>query len=265
MKKELWLSVALAVGLLLACQENDENSPPLDDLSRAGHQTNDETPGAAGDGGLPSPVAGGAGSGGDGAVDCSTVEDEAGESMTIRVTNDTTETLYLGDEVSTCSPNEPWRFELRDGDGRQLAAIGSCQRCRSAIVTGTGDCPSFCRPRTTLKLDPGEHTDLTWDGLFETSVPLPEACILPGAAPIHSAECRRANRVEGGVYSFAVRAGSTLSCGEECEPCRPLESGGCETSAALVDRLDLEARVDVELASGPGYGVEGPIELIFRD
>ncbi|MDF3071788.1 MAG: hypothetical protein K0R38_7389 [Polyangiaceae bacterium] len=206
-----------------------------------------------------------AGAGADAAPDCAAVEDEVGEVVTIRVVNATAGHLHLGEEEETHSPSLGWRFQLRDADGQPLAPVGSCLTCRDATVTGRGGCPSIALTQPALTLEPGEHADLLWDGAFNTNVPLPDSCVLPGPGPVHSAECRKATRAKAGEYTFAIRAGTTLDCGEDCQDCRARDEGGCETPSALVESLDLEARATVELESGAAYGLDGPIELVFRD
>lgn len=240
----------VAALLLAACSSGDAEAPSPSTLSQAG---------ASGDEG------GEAGAKGeDAAPDCSSVKDEKGEMITVRVVNDSVTTLYLGEEAETCAPSLGWRFELRDADGQRLAPVGNCGTCRDAVVTGSGGCPSICLTQPVLTLEPGEHADLEWDGLFNTNVALPEACALPGRG-LASAECRKATRLQPGAYTFTVRAGVKLDCGDGCQDCRERDGGGCETPSALVETLDREASADVELESGAAYGSSDPIELVFRD
>lgn len=260
MKRRLWVGVIAGVALLAACSGAGSEAPASDDLAQAGNRASASEDGSAGAAGSES-----TGAAGSAAVDCSSVEDQSGEPVAVRVVNDTAGTLYLGEEQQGCSPSRNWRFELRNAAGQRLGSVGSCLRCRDATVTGTGGCPSICLRQSALSLSPGEHADFEWDGLFGMNVALPEQCILPGPGPIHSSECARATRVPSGAYTVTIRAGATLKCEEECRPCRAREAGGCETANALVEKLDREISADIELEGGPGYGLKGPIELVFRD
>jgi hypothetical protein len=221
--------------------------------------------GEGGSGGADEATVAGAGMAGAAELDCSAVEDEQGGMLTIRLVNDTSAAIHLGEEEHGCFPSRGWRFIVRDGTGARLADVGVCQTCRAATVTGVGDCPTICLRASALTLAPGEHADLSWDGLFSTSVPLPKACALAPAAP---SECRKATRVQPGSYVFSALAGSSMLCDESdvaCSKCQPRETGGCETNGALVESLDLEASTETTLGEGPTFGVVDPIELVFRD
>ena len=240
-----WAVGFLAAALLLAaCSDADSEAPGGGDAGLAGMSS---TGGAKDD--EPS--------------DCSSVEDDQPEAATIRVVNDTASTLHLGEETKNCADSLGWRFELRDVEGQRLSEVGACRTCRDATVTGVGGCPSACFTQPALTLKPGEHVDLPWDGLYGVDVALPEACLLPDSGAVATAECRRATRVAAGAHTFTVRAGATLDCGETCGPCRAQEGGGCVTQGALVESLEVEASAEVEL--GTGDGLQGPIELVFRD
>jgi hypothetical protein len=246
MTKLVWLLVGLGCSVL-ACESS--NGVDGDTLQEGGRADDVSLAGAGGDG--------------EGAQ-CSLLQDEQGEPHTVRLVNETANPLYLGDETTGCTSSLGWRFELRDADGRPLADVGNCGTCRDATVTGVGGCPTICLTQPALTLQPGEHADFPWDGLFGTRVALPETCALPGASAPNG-ECRKATRPTAGKYTFKARAGAALACGDECKPCIARDGGGCETSNALVDSLNREATTEVELDGGPGYGITEPISIVFRD
>jgi len=205
-----------------------------------------------------------AGAGAGDGEQCSLLEDDAGEALTVRISNETAAPLHLGEDAAKCAPSLGWRFELSDADGRRLAEVGNCGTCHDATVTGVGGCPTICLTQPALTLQPGQHADFAWDGLCSTSVALPTACALPGASAPNG-ECRKATRLAPGSYTFTARAGVALDCGDDCKPCRAREGGGCETPNVLVENFDREATTEVSLDSGPSYGLAEPISIVFRD
>lgn len=249
MKATAWAVVGACALWAPACGGGSDGAAPIEQ-------------GAAGQGGE-----GSTGEGGGGPSECLGLADEQGESLVVRVVNDTSRVIYLGEEEKGCASSLGWRFELRNADGKTFGSPGNCQSCKDWTMGGPAGCPTICLTMPALELKAGEQVDLPWDGLVSSRVALPSACVASGVDIAPPEECTHAARAEAGEYTLSIRAGTALKCDEAvagCRACQPQEDGGCE-SPELVESLQLEAKLDVALGSGPAFGISGPLELVFTD
>lgn len=215
--------------------------------------------------------AGGSSSGGSGAGGrdtdpaCKAWIDDDSHYVPVSIINDSSETLFVGQEQVTCDEAPP--FEVTDEDGRVLAAPGACRSsCESAMTSGPSACPAVCLLPSAVELAPGDELLTEWRGRYLEQVLLPERCQSPEfATPV----CDRAVAVEPGPYVFSAKAGTKLDCepaGGVCMPCQPDVDGVCVTGGALISGAIRRAETQVELDASYGIGSgngDGAIQFVF--
>ena len=219
------LAVALLVSTLAACGGKSSAHP------------GDDGTGATGSGGTGGAgQAGHAGTGG--AAVCSSLDDDYAASVNVSIANQTTTTLYLGQEMVTCGVAP--LFQVADADGSALPSLGDCRSsCVSLRKQGAGGCPGICAFPNTVQLQPGEIWSTSWDGLFSVQGQLPATCVPYDTGAEAKVSCDQAKRIEPGTFTFSARAGSAVDCSQTspdgaCAPCTAGPNGGCSRSGSLI-------------------------------
>jgi hypothetical protein len=202
--------------------------------------------------------------------ECEALIDDEGYFVPVSIINDSSETLFVGHEQSTCGAM-PW-FDVTDADGRPLSPPGPCRTsCASAMSeAGPASCPPVCLLPTAVELAPGNLLSTQWAGRYIELVALPESC---QSAQFPTPQCDRAVAVQPGELVFSAKAGTKLDCqlGGECLPCQPDERGACVTPSALITGAIRQAETKVELDASYGLGAgngDGAIQFVeirFRD
>jgi hypothetical protein len=225
------LALALLVSTLAAC--GGKASKAGDDGTGA---TGSGGSGASGSGAGGTGQTGGSGTGGD-AV-CASYDDDYATSVQVSIANQTTTTLYLGQDMVTCSMAP--LFQVANADGTPLPGLGNCRTsCMNLRQQGIGGCIGICAFPNTVQLQPGESLFTTWDGLFAVQGQLPPRCVPADARSEAMMLCDQAKRVEPGTFTFSALAGSALDCSQTnpdgaCVPCAPSPNGGCTRSSSLI-------------------------------
>lgn len=167
-----------------------------------------------------------------GAVSCSSFADAAGWSLRVRIRNEMSSTLYVGQENSTCDVD--LLFQVEDGARQKLPRLNGCpSSCQTAMASGAVLCPDSCALPSTVTLEPGQSIELPWDGRFAVEHLLPPQCLRPELQS--PANCVRAEQVEAGPYHFLARAGTGRHClSGTCGACTPNPNGGCTTPGSLI-------------------------------
>jgi hypothetical protein len=214
--------------------------------------------------------AGRAGTGG--ASACDAFHDDGGWSVVVKIVNETSAALQLGERMASCSDSP--LFQVFDADGAPLPDSGSCgSSCEDAMNGSFGPCPQACAIPSAITLQPGESLDAPWRGLFSATKTLPKSCRSSG----DSVDCEVAQNVSPGSFKFTAVAGSTLDCSQlgqgMCRRCEPNGGGGCSTIGAIVGGASHSAEITVELDASYGVGagdggtdgMTRPIEIVFKD
>jgi hypothetical protein len=253
---------------LLGCGDEPEQAP-LGGGGAAG-----SLPAAgAGSGGAPLATAGTAGGGQAGGgmasppdMACSSYTDDATWSLRVQIKNEMSQTLYLGQEESSCE-SEPL-FQVADGTRTLLPALSTCRSsCETMMTTGPVTCPSACATPATVTLEPGQAVQVPWDGRFGMDFTLPQQCLL--GTPASNLACVRAKRIEANIFTFSAKAGTKRQCLEpsgNC-PCTPSAMGGCSSPGSLIAGTIITTELVLNLEPGePSTSGEPPyIGLLFRD
>jgi hypothetical protein len=196
-------------------------------------------------------MAGDGGSGG--GPECESLLDDDRSYVPVWIINDTSETLFLGQQEATCG--DAPLFGVADVNGRLLTPPGTCRSsCESAMTSGPTACPPVCLLPSAVELAPGDELSTHWAGTYIELVKLPTRC---QSAEFPSPQCDRVVAVEPGVFVFSARAGTKLDCsqtGSACMPCMPDEGSACVTRGALITGAIRHAAVEVELDAGYGLG-----------
>lgn|GEM_PF-3146782 len=221
--------------------------------------------------------AAGASASGGGPSTCAQFKDQAPQSASVVIVNDTLAPIYIGSRVPTCGAQP--LYEVRDDSNTALAGPDPCGSSCQSWLAGepSGGCTAICLPSEVTKVDAGERMAIEWSGMYRFEAQLPSACNasqLGGEGPV---SCNVEKRVEPGSYTFYASAGSGYSCNDNpsgCGQCDPRATGGCTLRNALVTGVETIAQSLIQL--DPGYGISGstgsadmsgkplPIELVFR-
>lgn len=249
----------LLVGLLawstFACGGKSSNEQPD---SSGGQSQGGATSGGSG------PTPGGSSSGG--SVNCKDYADADDSHIPVAIINDSSETLYLGQELVDCGVDP--LYTVSDASGALIPPPTTCRlTCEGAMsTTDHGGCTNLCAYPPAIALAPGERRETEWLGTRMELVNLPAACYLRGHDAVVA--CDRTVAIEPGTFTFAASAGTKLDCsqtGGECDVCVRENSGGCVTPAALISGAIRQAEVKVELTPsnglGPGNG-DGAIQFV---
>jgi hypothetical protein len=282
------LALALLVSTLAACGGKANRTG--DDGTGATGSGGSGTGGTGHTGGTGTSGTGHTGGTGTGGV-CASYDDEYPTAVGVSIANQTTTTLYLGQDMVTCGIAP--LFQVAAEDGTPLPDLGDC---RSACVTlrqqGAGGCVGFCAFPNTVQLQPGEVLYTSWDGLFAVQGQLPSKCVPYDTGGDTKVSCDQAKRIEPGTFTFSALAGSALDCSQTnpdgaCVPCTPSPNGGCTRSGSLIagPLHAAEATVALDASYGvypapspaPSPGADGAgaapsdvpaarvVELVFRE
>ena len=204
---------------------------------------------------------------------CDTFGDDGGSFIGVDIVNKTSAVIYVGQPKITCEV-EPL-FSVASANG---TALPSPSRCRSACGAAIGGCTAICLYPAAVELAPGASYSTSWDGLFDTNVQLPEACVTPERG---STSCQQARLIQPGTFSFSARAGSQLDCDQTgCgSGCQPDGTGNCTTQGALIGgdlraatttvQLDASFGVYAHILPPPGANIPAPapsrVQIVFAD
>lgn len=194
------------------------------------------------------------GVGGQASAECRQLDDQASWAVPVRIINQTSKTIYFGDEVMDCSFNTDLPFQVADQAGSVLAQASPCRTSCAALRNGdVGGCPDSCSPSLVIALKPGEEVATTWSGLFAEQATMPSECVPEGS----DLECTRARHVQPGAFTFSAQAGLAMDCsqtaGEACGTCTAEIAGGCWMFNAVISGERITATTEVTLDAG--YGV----------
>lgn len=179
-----------------------------------------------------------------------------GYSVQVLISNDTSQTIYLGPSAWDCS-GEPL-FTVEDAAGEEVVRPGSCPLIPCA-AQATGEpwaCPATCPMEAAITLPPGQVLQLMYAGLYIATVPLTTECL--NELDLAEGTCQVKHEITAGTFTFKAKADVTLDCDPTltaCD-CQPSGNGGCSTPGALVPEPTLFAETTVEL--GPANGVFNP-------
>lgn len=227
-----------------------------------------------------------AGTSSGGAVnECTRYDDESPIPVDVTLINKTGQTLYLGQQMSTCGITP--LFSVATAAGQPLPSVGDCRVSCAGARVGVGGCPAICAFPNTIELQPGESHYTMWDSLYRVDASLPARCLTYEGAQ-GDAMCMQAKRIEAGDYTFSAVAGLKVDCSmtsstTQCGACTPDPNGGCSIAGGLIAAQKLNATTAVTLdasygfsapAAGPspGAGDAAPgalpnahVELIFTE
>jgi hypothetical protein len=221
------------------------------------------TSGGAGAGGSGSS---GAGSGGTPALAACTnfMDDSNAWSLVIQIKNERKETIYLGQDSTTCEAQR--LFQVEDGARKVLANLDNCHNsCQALMQTGPVTCPNTCPTPSTITLNPGQTIKVPWDGRYGLVHSLPQQCVVGSSQPTTS--CMQAQRIEPSVFTFSARAGTSHSClaAGGCS-CSADQYGACTTPSSLITGTIITTEYLVKLEPGMMTAGEPPyIALVFKD
>lgn len=202
------------------------------------------------------------------AEDCSSYLDQAEHTVELLITNNTGRALYFGPTRVGSGPTPP--FELRDAAGTFLVLpnVEPCPTRCADVMAGTGDCRHPTPIQSARRLLPQDTIRLSWPGTFERTPTLSVAC-QPGGAPAPVA-CRQAVTAPPGVYTFAARAGTDVSCQpNECATCAE-DAAECYIPGGIIGSPVLEAKLSVNLDASYGLSSAGgsaplpAVQLMFE-
>jgi hypothetical protein len=217
---------------------------------------------------------GGGSTGGATGAECAAFRSFSGVTVVVHVTNESSQTLYLGQTSISCGWT-PSLFSVSDANGGRLSEPVDCMPSCDKLIRGDMiGCPGICIYQPVSSLQPGESGSYDWYGENLVRVTLPDSCMEDPEVTTER-ECLRAERVEPGMYTFAIDAGTALDCSEtmggDCGTCEPMSDGGCLTQNALVGGETVTAEATVFLDASYGVGEEAktgetrPVELVFVD
>jgi hypothetical protein len=219
-------------------------------------------------GGSANVVAGTGGAAGSGAnmppaMACSSYADKAGYQLVVRIENQMSRTLYLGQEEMSC--NLERIFQVEDGARHVLPSLDNCHTsCEQMMTSGPTSCPLVCQAPATIKLDPKQTLQVPWDGRFGVMQTLPQAC-LP-ATQTAPATCVQADRIVPAIFTFSAKAGSSVQCLAGTCTCTPNQGGGCSNASSLISGTIYTTEYVVKLEPGETSPGEGAfIGLVFKD
>ncbi|HVY29151.1 MAG TPA: hypothetical protein VHB79_21480 [Polyangiaceae bacterium] len=225
--------------------------------ANAGSENGGTDFGGTGSGGSGQAGTSNGGKAGASSCDAADYPDEMGGSVPVRLINGTNHPIYLGPEVQGCG-GVPL-FQVADGKGQPLSAVGFCQSTCAMMIQGTLiGCPAIaCAINSVITLQPGESTMGLWNTLYTEQEKLPPVC--SKAAGVN--ECQRIVAAKPGDYIFSAQAGSNMTCGGPtatgtCGSCDANGNGGCVTYGAVIAGPLLNAKVEVMLDGS--YGLGGP-------
>lgn len=227
--------------------------------------------GSAGAGGAVAGMAGLGGTSGAAGTDsappkpCTSYVDDPAWSLVVTIKNEMTQTLYLGQETSTCE--EQRLFEVQDGARNVLPALKACRAsCQAATTMGPVACPAACAMPATVTLEPGQTVQIPWDGRFGVDEVLPQQCVMPGGT---AGNCVRAARIEPNVYTFVARAGTRRQCLDPSGACSctPNATGGCTATGSVIAGTIITTELLLKLEPGETSPSGEPpfIGLSFKD
>jgi hypothetical protein len=274
--------LALAVSGVLclpACGSPDVDAAATEPVNTSGSASSGTggQPGAAG----TSTAAGGASAGASGAAAgaapvagsggglslaaCSSLMDDSNAwSLVIQIKNERKETLYLGQDTTTCEAQR--LFQVEDGARKVLANLESCHNsCEALMQTGPVTCPNTCPTPSTLTLNPGQTIKVPWDGRYGLVQSLPQQCAVASSQGMTS--CMQAQRIEPSVFTFSARAGTSHSClaAGGCN-CTADQYGSCTTPSSLITGTIITTEYLIKLEPGMMTAGEPPyIALVFKD
>jgi hypothetical protein len=214
---------------------------------------------AAGSGGSA-----GSGSGTQPAMACSSYADKSGYQLMVRIENQMSRTLYLGQEEMRCDAQRI--FQVEDGARHVLPSLDNCHTsCDQMMTSGPATCPLVCQAPATIKLEPKQTLQVPWDGRFAVMQTLPQAC-LP-ATQTAPASCVQADRISPAIFTFSAKAGSSVQCLAGACTCTPNQMGGCSNASSLISGTIYTTEYVVKLEPGEtSPGGEGAfIGLVFKD
>jgi hypothetical protein len=238
----------------------------------------DEVAGTAA-GGSSAAGASAAGASAAGASACSRFSDEAPQSVTVTLHNDTLVPVYIGPRMQTCGATP--LYEVRDASNTVVSERGPCGNPCQGWLDGNpiGGCPAICLLPSVTKLAPGETIVSQWSGLSVLDTQLPKACNASQLAGQGDVNCSVDKRIEPGFYDFLSTAGSDFTCSgipDGCGACVPAATGGCIVNGATVagseisaaaQSVHLDASYGISGSSGGGNndgGQNRSVELFFR-
>ena len=197
---------------------------------------------------------------------CSSYADDGTWSLRVSIKNEMTQTLYLGQQSSSCQGER--LFEVEDAARQLLPALDVCRSsCETMMTSGAVSCPTVCAAPATITLEPGQTVQVPWDGRFGVDLALPQQCLV-GAAPSNLA-CVRAERIEANLFTFLAHAGTRRTCLEPSGACTcaPNATGGCRAPSSLISGTIITTELILKLEPGePTTGGEPPyIGLVFKD
>lgn len=197
---------------------------------------------------------------------CSSYADDGTWSLRVSIKNEMTQTLYLGQESSSCQAER--LFQVEDAARQLLPALDLCRSsCETMMKSGAVSCPTVCPAPSTVTLEPGQTVQVPWDGRFGVDFTLPQQCLV-GAPPSNLA-CVRAQRVEASLFTFSARAGTRRTCLEPSGTCTcaPSSTGGCMAPSSLIAGTIITTELILKLEPGePATSGEPPyIGLVFKD
>ncbi|MET0791769.1 MAG: hypothetical protein ABW061_09635 [Polyangiaceae bacterium] len=219
-----------------------------------------------------------AGASAGGASACLPFRDQPPQPVTVTITNDTSDPVYLGSRMQTCGL--PPLYEVLDGSNAALPGPGSCGNPCQGWIEGNpiGGCPAICAYPQATELAAGESIVTQWAGLYVVQAQLPKQCDPSQLSGEGAVTCSVNTRIEPGTYGFRASAGSNYQCTlpGDCGACVPSATGGCTLNGAIVTGTENIAQLVVELDAS--YGIRGStgehdnddvgqlqkIELVFR-
>lgn len=239
-------AILLGVGLC-ACGTKTSTSPPQTGTGGTG--------GPSGGGELP--------------AQCAAFADElGGPSPRMVIRNATSRVIHLGPVRAACGSFVP--YSIATEGGQVLSIDQDCPTLCSARMKGLPfGCPLICVYPRSITLQPGESTLTKWGGYFASTL-LPRECRRDSPS---TEQCTQFKKIEPGTYLFSAQAGTELDCSSttsnpECEPCEPVEAGGCATNGGVIAGDVLRAETTIEVDASHGVGADAssdptPVELVF--
>ena len=193
--------------------------------------------------------AAGANLGTGGVVECSSFTDQQGWSLPVHIKNTMSQTLYVGQDTSSCEVKR--LFQVEDGARTVLPSLDGCHSsCQTMMTTGPTSCPTACQMPSTVTLEPGQSIEVPWDGRFGVEQVLPQQCMYAGATG--PAGCVQAKRIEASAFTFIATAGTRREClqpGGTCT-CTPNANGGCTSPGSLIGGTIYTSEFFIKLEPG---------------
>ncbi len=213
----------------------------------------------------------GSGAGGGQGDECSSFDDDAEQTMEVVITNQTSQTLYVGPFEQSCGPAP--LFSVHQ-EGRIVEYFDSYCSASCAQVRDDGflACPAICLFPGTIELEPGASYVIRWSGLVHEERTLPAVCSENEFGPEGDYACYRRAQITPGFYTFSARAGTELDCAGSADPtcgaCEPQGEGACVHTGPIAAGDVLTAETLVEVGVGdPGMpdGEVDPVEIVFTE